>query len=146
MKIPWQVTRGRSFVARAEKILQLANLSTRASTNVAVGWLQSFAATAEYESYVGAAKALGWKRYKVMRGVSELEAWLDAPLVFSRDGIRLTIDGQNLLPVAREIVQILNASFDPHFEFKRDKIKRRTVPWWARTYDTKGPTWTYRKK
>ena len=138
--------RGKSFVSRAEKILDLANLSNRTSINVSVGWFQSFIAIAENGSYVDAARILGWKRFKVMRGVSELENWLGTQVVFSGDGINLTVAGEKVLPVAREIVQILEDFFDPNFEWRRGKTKPRQVPWWMRTYDTKGPTWTNRKR
>lgn len=131
---------GRSFSARAEKVLELANLSSRSSTNVCVGWFQAVIAVAEHESYVKAANALGWKRYRVMRGVSELESWLGDRLIFSNGGLKLTIEGERILPAVREIVRLLENFADPDNDLKRDKTKRRTVPWWLRFKGRMSPT------
>lgn len=124
---------GRGFVYQADKILSLSKISNRPLTNVSVGWLEALIAAVEHGSYVKAGKALGWKRYKVMRGVAEFENWAGHPLVYSAQGIIFTVEGERVAPWAREVVTILkNLRGSPEVWYC-GKMKKRKVPWWLGT-------------
>jgi DNA-binding transcriptional LysR family regulator len=125
---------GRAFVKSAEKVLELAKLSSDDSRNVCVGWIQCLIASVECGSYTAAAKALGLTRYKVMRGVSQLTAWVDKPLLYQSEILRPTLDCERILYSLDELVRVLSAFADPTNDLRRDKTKRRTKPWWLRTY------------
>lgn len=125
---------GRAFVGPTERILKLSRLSNRASANVSIGWFQSLITISENETYSEAARSSGWTRYKIMRGVSELEYWIGDQLVYSGDIVRLTEKGEDILLVAREIVEILDRWCDPDNDLRRDKSRRRVKPWWLRFY------------
>jgi len=123
---------GRSFTSIAEKALALARYSPRNSSKVSAGWLQATIAVAEHGTYVQAAEALSWERYRVMRGVKELEQWIGDKLLYSNGGIKLTDKGQELLPVMLQTIQLLEDSRGPGL--RRDKNKPRTLPWWVQSF------------
>lgn len=125
---------GRRFFHDAEKVLDLSSISCRSLTNVSVSWLQSLIAVSEYESYTEAANSLGWQRFKVMRCISELESWVGSSLVFSKAGIKLTLKGEEVLPVAKEIVSILGGLRGSPEVWYNGKMRPRKVPWWLRAF------------
>lgn len=137
---------GRVFVGPVDKILEISKLSDRNSANVCVGWFQSLIALAENETYSRAGASLGWTRYKVKQGVSQLEGWIGSPLVYTSDIVRLTARGEEILPVLREIIKILGNWYEPHYDLRRDISKRRTKPWWLRLYGIAEPKVRRRKR
>lgn len=126
---------GKSFISTADRILNIADISTRPMTNVSVGWFQSLIAISQHESYVAAGKSLGWTRDKVMRGVSGLEDWIGEPLVVFKGVIRLTPKGEDVAVIAREIILLLESFREPNTHpVHWTKMKPRKKPWWLRTF------------
>lgn len=125
---------GRAFIGSAEKILELSRLSDRASGNVSIGSFQSLIAMSENETYSEAATSSGRTRFKIARGISELEYWIGDSIVYYRDIVRLTAKGEDILPVAREIIKILEKWRDLDNDLRRDKSRNRVKPWWLRYY------------
>lgn len=125
---------GRRFVHDAERILRISVISPHPLTNVSISWFYALVAISESNSYVEAGDSLGWKRYKVMRGVSELESWVGSQLVFSRTAIRLTLKGEEVLPAAREIISILEGLRGSPEIWYGGRRRPRKVPWWLRTF------------
>lgn len=89
-------------------------------------------AVSETESYVKAAQSLGVTRYKVMRGVSELESWTGCWLVYVDQAVRLTSRGTEVVQEATEAVEILERLRGSPEIWWAGKMERRKVPWWVR--------------
>ncbi|WP_343230828.1 LysR family transcriptional regulator [Yinghuangia seranimata] len=71
-----------------------------------IGWLRSFLAVADAESFTAAAVALGYTQSAVSRQVAALEDEVGSPL-FDRlpRGVRLTDAGRALVPRARAVLE-----------------------------------------
>lgn len=137
---------GKIFARKSEVILRLSQISSRHDGNVSIGWFQALSAIEECNSYTEAGKKLGWTRYKVMRGVDELQKWVGSLLVYGDKMIFLTVKGQELERAAKKIIGELELFRGSSDVWWHGKMKRRRVPWWLKVYDEKGPILRRRSK
>ena len=78
-----------------------------------LAWIESLVAVAEHGSFSVAARYLGCHQSVVSRNVEQLQKWLRRQLIASYPPVKLTDDGQSFLPVAMEVIRLLNESRAP---------------------------------
>lgn len=76
---------------------------------LSIVWLEAFVAVAESRKRTAAAARLGITQGTITKHVQHLERWLGRVLVFDGSSpARLTPDGDDFLPVARQILELLD--------------------------------------
>ena len=83
-------------------------------------WLEALVALAERESFTEAAKAIGKDQSSVSRYIDQLQRWLGKALIASHSPVTLTTEGASFLPIARQVIALLNGS--------RNENQRASVP------------------
>jgi len=89
--------------------------------SVLLATVEAFLATAAYESYSEAGRALGLSSTTVMRQVRWLELWLRRALIWENE-LYPTVDGADFIPVAAEIVSLMH-----HGEKLKSELKKTRV-------------------
>lgn len=89
--------------------------------SVLLATVEAFMATAAYESYSEAGKALGLSPTTVMRQVRSLELWLRRVLIWENE-LYPTEDGADFIPIAGEIVSLMH-----HGEKLKSELKKTRV-------------------
>lgn len=96
-------------------------MSNKRVATVRLVELEAFIAVVEEGGYTAAAKALGVDQSTVSRYLTNLEKWAQVPLLTMDVPPDLTAQGEQFLPVAREVVTMLR-------ETRESLHKMHTVP------------------
>ncbi len=79
-----------------------------------VAWLQAFVRVAETGKQTAVAAELGLDQATVSRHIGHLEQWLDGRILFYPGmSDHLLPDGEKFLPVAREVLRLLEGARQP---------------------------------
>ena len=71
-------------------------------------WLVAFVAVAERGSFTVGANTISKHQGSVSRYVGQIQRWLGKPLIESYQPVMLTPEGEAFLPVARQVIALLN--------------------------------------
>lgn len=85
-------------------------MAKKVKGDVRLVWLKAFVAVAETQSYSRAAERLETSQPNASRYVDALETWLSKVLVDDNRPVKLTPDGETFLPVARNVIDLLDSS------------------------------------
>lgn len=82
-------------------------MSGRRIWSLRLSWLAAYATTAKLGSQVDAGEALGCDQSTISRYIKDLQSWLGKQLVTSFSPFKLSPDGEDFLPVAIQVLDLL---------------------------------------